>query len=156
MGCDRVFILAAKYFTRQKKNPEQSSLHVSWKHIDEGMAIKEPDVTMKRTFLTGVLLSLAACHAGPQTDTAQWLGRWQGVEGTYLDISRTGDQYTVTIADLDGPRAFPATADKDGFSFTRDGIDETIRAGSGADTGMKWLAEKTDCLVIKSGEGYCR
>ena len=44
----------------------------------------------------------------------------------------------------------------DTIAFERGGIKETIRAGSGADTGMKWLSEKKDCLVVKPGEGYCR
>ena len=101
-------------------------------------------------------MALTACNPGDGVDTAQWLGRWQGVEGTYLELAKTGDGYTVTIADLDGPRSFPAAVDESGVSFTRDGVDETIRAGTGADTGMKWLADRENCLVVKSGEGYCR
>jgi hypothetical protein len=39
----------------------------------------------------------------------------------------------------------------------RDGTTETIRATDGAGTGMKWLANKTDCLVVTVGsEGFCR
>lgn len=87
----------------------------------------------------------------------RWLGRWQGPEGTFLDISGGANgSYRVTVQNLDGPRSFDATAGTDWLSFTRDGINETLRAGSGADTGMKWLADKTDCLVVKAGEGYCR
>lgn len=112
----------------------------------------------KKAILTAAFISLAACSPEPQTtmDTAQWMGRWQGVEGTFLELTQTEGGYTVTIADLDGPRTFPATAEPQGFSFTRDGVKESIRTGTGEETGMKWLADKTDCLVIKSGEGYCR
>ena len=41
--------------------------------------------------------------------------------------------------------------------FTRDGKDLTIRPGTGAETGFKWLAEKENCLIVIAGEeGYCR
>jgi len=34
---------------------------------------------------------------------------------------------------------------------------ETIRATDGAGTGMKWLADRKDCLVVTVGsEGFCR
>jgi hypothetical protein len=32
---------------------------------------------------------------------------------------------------------------------------ETLEARNGDETGMKWLAGKTDCLTVKPGEGYC-
>ena len=38
----------------------------------------------------------------------------------------------------------------------RDGRAESIAATTGDETGMKWLAGKTNCLTIKVGEGYCR
>ena len=42
------------------------------------------------------------------------------------------------------------------LEFERDGVQETVRAGDGDATGMKWLAGRKDCLVVKAGEGYCR
>ena len=42
------------------------------------------------------------------------------------------------------------------MQFQRDGKSETISAGSGRDTGMKWLLDKKNCLIIKIGEGFCR
>jgi hypothetical protein len=44
----------------------------------------------------------------------------------------------------------------DRIEFERDGKRESVRAGSGKETGMKWLLEKKDCLIIKTGEGFCR
>ena len=85
-----------------------------------------------------------------------WLGRWTGPEGSWLEITRTGDTYTVTVMNLDGARSFPGIVDAQGLSFERDGVRETIHPSDGAGTGMKWLAEKTNCLRIKAGEGYCR
>jgi len=85
-----------------------------------------------------------------------WLGRWTGPEGSWLEITRTDDTYMVTVMNLDGARSFPGIVDASGLSFERDGVRETIHPSDGAGTGMKWLAEKTNCLKIKAGEGYCR
>ena len=38
----------------------------------------------------------------------------------------------------------------------RDGVVESPYATNGADTGMRWLADKSDCLTVRPGEGYCR
>jgi len=85
-----------------------------------------------------------------------WLGRWTGPEGGWLDITEAAGSYTVTVKNLDAARSFPGIVDAGGLSFERDGVRETIQASDGAGTGMKWLAEKTNCLKIKAGEGYCR
>jgi hypothetical protein len=89
--------------------------------------------------------------------TDAWLGEWKGVEGTSLRLARKGAGYAVTIANLDGPRTFDAAAAGDAVTFTRDGKTEQIRATDGAGTGMKWLADRKDCLVVTVGsEGFCR
>ena len=46
-----------------------------------------------------------------------------------------------------------AAAGEDRLEFKRDGKSESIRAGTGKKTRMKWLLEKTDCLIIKEREG---
>lgn len=85
------------------------------------------------------------------------LGTWPGVEGTSLQIGRDGEEYKIIVTDLDGPREFPAKAEDEGIAFERDGKKEIIRMGDGIDTGMKYLADKMDCLYITPGsEGYCR
>ncbi|MDY6983112.1 MAG: hypothetical protein SV422_08495 [Pseudomonadota bacterium] len=85
-----------------------------------------------------------------------WLGDWRGPEGTLLTIAGGQGVYRVTVRDLDGPRSFDGNAVPNGIAFTRDGVTETITATDGAGTGMKWLADKRDCLVIHPGEGFCR
>jgi hypothetical protein len=90
----------------------------------------------------------------PLTD--QWLGRWPGVEGTYLDLARKGDKYVVTISDLDGPKQFEGVPAGDHIEFVRNGKTESIHHGDGNDAGMKWMLDKKDCLVIHTGEGFCR
>ena len=96
----------------------------------------------------------AAAVSSPVTEG--WLGRWNGPEGTFLLLERATDGYAVTIQNLDGPRVFPALVVGEQIQFERDGITEVIRATDGAGTGMKWLVDKTNCLTIRSGEGYCR
>ncbi len=85
-----------------------------------------------------------------------FVGKWTGPEGTWLDIEPQGDDYRVTISNLDGPRDFGGKAAGGGIQFTRDGQTFVIHPGNGDATGMKWLAGKKDCLVVAPGEGYCR
>lgn len=121
--------------------------------------------------MLAIALSLASCKeeaslspaegaveipGSAATDSLSWTGRWNGPEGTYLDIAEKGEGYAITIANLDGPRNFEGSPVDHGIKFNRDGIDEIIREGSGKETGMKWLMDKKDCLIVTEGEGYCR
>lgn len=90
----------------------------------------------------------------PVTD--KWIGKWIGPEGTFLKLVSSNGKYEITIQNLDGPRTFPAQAVGNHIEFERDGVKETLRATNGTETGMKWLSEKSDCLTINLGEGYCR
>lgn len=86
-----------------------------------------------------------------------WTGKWNGAEGTYLDITRKGEKYSIEIKNLDKAETFEGTAKGDTIEFTRKGKTETIRTATGDETGMKWLAGEKNCLVITKGsEGYCR
>lgn len=115
---------------------------------------------IRSTLVFGALL-LAGCSgtasvSGGASTTQQWLGRWNGPEGTYLDITGTPADYRLTIANLDGPRRFVGRAQDGQIVFVRDGVVESIRATDGEATGMKWLLDKRNCLTVRSGEGYCR
>ena len=90
--------------------------------------------------------------------TDAWIGKWIGVEGLVLDIQPAGEpgRYVLSLSLLDGTKSFDGTADGDSIRFTRDGRPESIRAATGAETGLKWLAEKQNCLMIQEGEGFCR
>ena len=87
---------------------------------------------------------------------ASWVGKWIGPEGTFLEVTETDGAYKLTIQTLDGPTTYDAVAVEDRIEFQRNGVLETIRATGGAETGMKWLLDKKDCLTIKTGEGFCR
>lgn len=118
-------------------------------------------------FVISMFLTLAGCSPSQETITPptaapaavapdQWLGQWTGPEGTFLRLDGGQGKYKVTIQNLDGPRTFEGSANGAAVQFERNGVRETIRATSGAETGMKWLSEKTHCLTVRAGEGYCR
>jgi hypothetical protein len=86
----------------------------------------------------------------------KWLGKWSGPEGTFILLAGGAGKYEVTIQDLDGPRTFRGIAAGNLIEFERNGLKESLKATNGAETGMKWLSEKSNCLTIRSGEGYCR
>ncbi|WP_293881279.1 hypothetical protein [Sphingomonas sp.] len=94
---------------------------------------------------------------GP-TAVADWNGKWIGVEGLALIIApgKTADTRKLKVTLLDGTNDYIGTVSGGAITFMRDGKPETIHAGTGAETGLKYLADKDDCLIIKAGEGFCR
>ena len=98
----------------------------------------------------------ASSQQGTAAPTDQWLGRWNGPEGTYLQISKNSGAYVLEIRDLDGSKTFAGSRDGSRIAFTRDGKQEFLTAGDGPATGMKWLSDKKDCLLTRPGEGWCR
>ncbi|KFC51562.1 hypothetical protein DK37_00455 [Halomonas sp. SUBG004] len=102
-------------------------------------------------------------HPSHHQLTDQWIGRWTGVEGLFLDISKNEPagpgHYLLEMQyglDADQRGTFEGQATAEGIRFSRDDGAQLLRAGDGEATGMKWLLEKEDCLVVKTGEGYCR
>lgn len=85
-----------------------------------------------------------------------WLGTWFGPEGTFVDITRHGERYTLMVQSLDGPASYQAVLEDDALAFERDGKPLTLRRTDGKGTGMKWLADRKDCVVVVAGEGFCR
>jgi hypothetical protein len=97
--------------------------------------------------------------ADKPADRDGWVGRWTGVEGTYLVVSKGKDAGTYKLEmqyTLDDKGSFDGKATADGISFTRPDGQQTLRATDGDATELKWLAGKKDCLTVKPGEGYCR
>ena len=87
-----------------------------------------------------------------------WEGRWTGVEGMYVDIEPNGDgTFTLDMqSDLDTKGTYQGVPVENGIRFERGGEEFLLRAGSGEETGLKYLLDKDDCLVVAEGEGYCR
>ena len=118
-------------------------------------------ISCNRNQADGASVSIPPSHpirTSPSAPIAdQWLGHWPGVEGTYLELAKRGDGYAILIRNLDRSSTYEGLAAGDHIEFTRNGKTETIRSGNGQDTGMKWLLEKKNCLVINKGsEGFCR
>lgn len=118
--------------------------------------------------LLSCLILVASCSDGPGeptaaasaipvvTGAANMVGQWNGPEGTYLQVAGASGKYAISIRNLDGTREFQGKGSEKGILFERDGKSETIRRTDGAGTGMKWLADKKECIVLQAGEGYCR
>jgi hypothetical protein len=112
---------------------------------------------MRRCLPVALLLVHGCTSDGPKPAlTDSWVGRWRGPEGTYLEIAAVNGAYEITVKDLDAARTFTGSAVGNRIEFRRDGAAESIGATNGDETGMKWLAGKTNCLTIKLGEGFCR
>ncbi len=96
--------------------------------------------------------------ATPLADATRYRGRWTGVEGMYLVISDStpGTVQLEMQYDLDNKGSFPGTVTPEGIRFERGSEALILRPSDGAATGLKWLADKRDCLTVASGEGYCR
>jgi hypothetical protein len=101
-----------------------------------------------------VAISSSGTIMAPVTD--KWLGKWQGPEGTFLQLEGTNGMYKITIQNLDGPSRFNGVAAGNQIVFERDGVKEFLHASDGMETGMKWLSDKSNCLTVRAGEGYCR
>lgn len=89
---------------------------------------------------------------------ADYLGRWTGVEGTYLVVaSKPGGGVTLDMQwDLDNKGMFDGSVTAEGLRFVRNGVAESAVHTDGDATGLKYLAGKQECLTVKPGEGYCR
>jgi hypothetical protein len=100
--------------------------------------------------------------ADARLPTDDWVGKWTGPEGLFLDIQPSPNgkpgHYALTNKDnLDRQGDYPGIAEGSTIRFVRDGKDLAIRPGTGEETGFKYLAGKSDCLIVVPGqEGYCR
>lgn len=89
---------------------------------------------------------------------AGWVGKWTGPEGLFVTIADAGEgRYDLEMqSDLDTRGSYTGTATAEGIAFERGGEIRVLRKATGAETGLKWLADKQDCLMVVEGEGYCR
>ncbi len=105
--------------------------------------------------------SIGASSAAAPTNRDSWVGRWIGVEGLNLTISKgkSAGLYSLKMqygTDEDMSGTFEGVGTAEGIAFVRPDGKQILRASIGDDTGLKYLAGKTDCLKVKDGEGYCR
>ena len=89
---------------------------------------------------------------------ASWAGKWTGVEGMYatITLAEPGKYKLEMQSDLDTSGTYDGEDSEHGIKFTRGGEELSLRRAGGDETGLKYLAGKKECLVVKPGEGYCR
>lgn len=90
-----------------------------------------------------------------------WIGSWKGAGGRRLTIARAAGKapghYLITDAYASVRHgSFDGVARADTIVFTRPDGEQTLRATDGKGTGVATLVRKSDCLLVKPGEGYCR
>lgn len=96
--------------------------------------------------------------AAASVDVAAWVGKWTGPEGMYATIT-PGTDGKISLemqSDLDTKATYEGTAAADGISFKRGEETLVLKRATGDETGLRYLAGKKDCVMVKSGEGYCR
>ena len=136
---------------------------------------------LTKTNIAGLslVLALGACgklSTGPDTsrDTAtkvktpkiastapshfEWAGKWTGPEGIYVQVTpAAAGAYNLEMqSDLDTKSTYPGQDVEGGIRFERGGEGLLLRAATGDETGLKYLAGKKTCLMVKPGEGYCK
>ncbi|WP_262408023.1 hypothetical protein [Sphingopyxis sp. OPL5] len=89
---------------------------------------------------------------------ASWAGKWTGVEGMFVTITpgEPGKYKLEMQSDLDTKGTYDGNDSEHGIKFKRGNEELSLRRGNGDETGLKWLAGKKECLIVKDGEGYCR
>lgn len=94
----------------------------------------------------------------PENRFDGWAGKWTGPEGMYVDVKPLGKgQFQLEMqSDLDTKGTYTGSAEERGIRFTRNGEAFRLYRTNGDETGLKYLAGKKECLMVKSGEGYCR
>jgi hypothetical protein len=147
-----ILFVGAMLLSACSKQPAENNLAAA---ADNGLAMDIEEVPANEGPSTGAT-DLPTEEAGAATDA--WAGKWTGPEGLVLEIAKTAapGRYDVKVTLLDGAGSYTGTADGDVIRFERGGVRETIRKATGDQTGLKWLAGKQNCLVIKQAEGFCR
>jgi hypothetical protein len=91
---------------------------------------------------------------------AGWAGKWIGVEGMYAIITpgEPGKYKLEMQAGTDDSTkgTYDGTDSEHGIKFKRGADELSLRRGNGDETGLKYLAGKKECLIVKDGEGYCK
>lgn len=120
------------------------------------LAACSPDAPNETTADAAPAATAAATTAA--ASHADWAGKWIGVEGMFVEITPTADgAYSLTMqSDLDTLGTYVGKDADGGIAFERGGETLLLKPATGDQTGLKYLAGKTDCLMVADGEGYCR
>jgi hypothetical protein len=124
--------------------------------------------------LIALSLGVSACGSpeptpGPVENEALAAESRAGLAGDVVELPG-GEGLNLVVAQGDAPGryrlemqyslndrgVFDGVATDEGIAFSRPDGAQVLKAGDGDATGLKWLAGKRDCLVVKPAEGYCR
>lgn len=95
--------------------------------------------------------------AGDKKTADSLAGKWNGLEGTFLNVTKKGEKFEIEVKNLDGSKTYEGSARGNVIEFTRNGKTETIKHATGEETGMKDMLKETNCVVITKGsEGFCQ
>lgn len=122
------------------------------------MGAPAADVAPNQSLPAAVPAENAITPADTAKAEVDYVGKWIGVEGMVLEVKpKAGDGVTIVNQwDLDNKGTFEGSVTAEGLRWMRNGEAVTAVAGNGDATGLKYLAGKKDCLIVKDGEGYCR
>ncbi|WP_237245790.1 hypothetical protein [Sphingopyxis witflariensis] len=117
------------------------------------------------TTMTEVPIETVPSETPPAEDAAtaphrfaNWAGKWTGPEGMYVTITAAepGKYKLEMQSDLDTKGTYDGSDSEHGIQFARGTEKLSLTRASGDETGLKYLADKKECLKVKDGEGYCR
>ncbi|CAN5462616.1 hypothetical protein BH11PSE7_BH11PSE7_36180 [soil metagenome] len=91
-----------------------------------------------------------------RAQTDKWMGKWMGPGETYLTLEPQGNKYLITIRSNESLSTYEGRPATHRITFERFSVKESIRPGSAKEAGVAALADKSDCLVVKPGEAYCK
>lgn len=117
---------------------------------------KQPTTTVSESPVTTPSTTTADTPMIDQSPASAWVGRWDGQDGSYLDVTAERGHYVVVIRNLDGEQVFLAAPNKAGLSFSRQGEALFLKVADQQASQVPWAKADQMCLMVKQGEGYCR
>ena len=83
------------------------------------------------------------------------------MEGLFVDVrlAEPGAYELEMMGETDDEKDNIRVSGRDaegGIAFERDGKTLLLRSATGEETGLKWLEDKTNCLMVQEFEGFCR
>lgn len=90
-----------------------------------------------------------------------WQGLWTGPEGlfVFVAVAAPGEYTLEMMGDTDDMKdniTIPGRDAEGGIAFERDGKTLLLKSATGEETGLKWLEDKKECLMVEEFEGFCR
>lgn len=110
---------------------------------------------------TSPAIALPVAQTGDSHAHADWAGLWVGVEGLFVEITlTTPGTYELEMMgeseDVKDNIRVPGRDAEGGIAFERNGETLLLRSATGEETGLKWLEDKKNCLMVEEFEGFCR